>query len=137
LAERSFTGPFGNLNGSIADWVQERSVGAANEASPPVGSGVPAQTLLDAVILNPPQQTTPAVLSSAVSPSFATSNPNTLQFRWVASPQPTGAACVFAEVSEADIGQAGGSLFTQATGKIRVNGGDLSCGAPPQRAVSK
>lgn len=137
LAERSFTGPISNLTGSIPDWLLEKSTGAANEANPPAGSGVLPQSLADAVILNPPQQTIPAILSATVSPSFSSSNPNTLQFRWVASPQPAGAACVFAEVSEVDNGQAGGALFTQATGKIRINSGDISCGAPPQRSVSK
>jgi uncharacterized repeat protein (TIGR01451 family) len=137
LAERSFTGPITNLTGSIPDWLLEKSTGAANEANPPAGSGVVAQSLADAVILNPPQQTTPAILSASVSPSFSSSNPNTLQFRWLASPQSAGAACVFAEVSEVDSGQAGGALFTQTTGKIRMNSGDISCGAPPLRTASK
>jgi|GEM_PF-5875180 len=137
LAERSFTGPITNLTGSVPDWVLEKTVGAANEANPPAGSGVAAQSLADAVILNPPQQTSPGILSTSVAPSFANSNANTLQFRWVASPQPAGAACVFAEVSEVDVGQDGGPLFSQATGKIRMNGGDISCGAPPLRAASK
>jgi len=137
LAERSFTGPIANLTGSVPDWVLEKTVGAANEANPPAGSGVLAQSLADAVILNPPQQTSPGILSTSVAPSFANSNANTLQFRWVASPQPAGSACVFAEVSEVDVGQDGGPLFSQATGKIRMNGGDISCGAPPSRASAK
>jgi len=137
LAERSFTGPITNLTGSVPDWVLEKTVGAANEANPPAGSGVLAQSLADAVILNPPQQTNPAILSTSVVPTFANSNAATLQFRWVASPQPAGAACVFAEVSEVDVGQVGGPLFSQATGKIRINGGDISCDAPPSRASAK
>jgi len=138
LAERSFTGPITVLTDSIENWVLEKTVGAANEANPPAGSGVSAQSLLEVDIFNPPQQTTPSILSTSsnFAPKLVGSLLTTLQFRWVASPQQAGAACVFAELTETDVGQ-GGIRVTPAIGKIRMNGGDISCGAPPSRASAK